>query len=287
MKLLFNDSLTSLNIPINDNHFNDSMNNQQLNNEHVHNETVLNSTTHSVSSTTESMINEIEIMNTTAIMMNITDNITIMNDTTNYITVDYHKENLRTITTHPTIDVNSKKITEVNMNSWSSLTSLSTPYISRIEDSETQQVYRSFSAPVDVTHTKTGQATLKHQQLILKHPIERTEHKGLSYGGIVSLSILGVTFGLLLLIWFRKRCLLKKRRSKKDGKKMSLAGGKLAADLKTAAHLSEALKSQDKVALKTDMEMNEQEQAGDHEKEKQYFGKLQFSLDYDFQKAEV
>lgn len=66
----------------------------------------------------------------------------------------------------------------------------------------------------------------------------------MSYGGIVSLSILGVTFGLLLLIWFCKRCLLKKRRSKKDGKKMSLAGGKLAADLKTAAHLSEALKSQ-------------------------------------------
>ncbi|RTG82278.1 uncharacterized protein DC041_0001794, partial [Schistosoma bovis] len=65
-----------------------------------------------------------------------------------------------------------------------------------------------------------------------------------SYGGIVSLSILGVTFGLLLLIWFCKRCLLKKRRSKKDGKKMSLAGGKLAADLKTAAHLSEALKCQ-------------------------------------------
>ncbi|VDP45180.1 unnamed protein product [Schistosoma margrebowiei] len=94
------------------------------------------------------------------------------------VVIDYHKENLRTITTHPTIDVNSKKTTEVNMNSWSSLTSLSTPYISRIEDSETQQVYRSFSAPVDITHTKTGQATLKHQQLILKHPIERTEHKG-------------------------------------------------------------------------------------------------------------
>ncbi|CAH8575218.1 unnamed protein product [Schistosoma intercalatum] len=288
MKLLFNDSLTSLNISINDNDFNDSMNNQQLNIEHVNHETVLNSTTHSVNySTTESMINDIEIVNTTTIMMNITDDITIMNDTTNYITVNYHKGDLRTITTHPTIDVNSKKITEVNMNSWISLTSLSTPYISRIEDSETQQVYRSFSAPVDITHTKTGQATLKHQQLLIKHPAERTEHKGLSYGGIVSLSILGVTFGLLLLIWFCKRCLLKKRRSKKDGKKMSLAGGKLAADLKTAAHLSEALKSQDKVALKTDMELNEQEQAGDHEKEKQYFGKLQFSLDYDFQKAEL
>ncbi|XP_018646655.1 synaptotagmin, putative [Schistosoma mansoni] len=106
-----------------------------------------------------------------------------------------------------------------------------------------------------------------------------------SHGGIVSLSILGVTFGLLLLIWFCKRCLLKKRRSKKDGKKMSLAGGKLAADLKTAAHLSEALKSQDSVALKSDMEMNEQEQTG--EIEKQYLGKLQFSLDYDFQKAEL
>ncbi|CAH8567399.1 unnamed protein product [Schistosoma mattheei] len=199
-----------------------------------------------------------------------------MNDTTNNMTVDYHKEDLRTITTHSTINVNSKKITEFDMNSWTSLTSLSTPYISRIEDSETHQVYRSFSASVDITHTKTGQATLKHQQLLIKHPAERTEHKGLSYGGIVSLSILGVTFGLLLLIWFCKRCLLKKRRSKKD-----------ATDLKTAAHLSEALKSQDKVALKTDMEMNEQEQAGDHEKEKQYFGKLQFSLDYDFQKAEL
>ncbi|XP_018644640.1 synaptotagmin 1,2, putative [Schistosoma mansoni] len=33
------------------------------------------------------------------------------------------------------------------------------------------------------------------------------------------------------------------------------------------------------------MEMNEKEQAG--EIEKQYLGKLQFSLDYDFQKAEV
>lgn len=179
MKLLFNDSLTSLNISINHQDFNDSMNNQQLNIEHVHNETVLNSTTHSVNySTTESMINDIELVNRTTIMMNITDNITIINDTTNNITVDYHKKDLRTITTHPTIDVNSKKITEFDMNSW---TSLSTPYISRIEDSETHQVYRSFSAPVDITHTKTGQATLKHQQLLIKHPVDRTEHKGCKF----------------------------------------------------------------------------------------------------------
>ncbi|CAH8526037.1 unnamed protein product [Schistosoma bovis] len=100
-----------------------------------------------------------------------------MNDTTNNITVDYHKDDLRTISTHSTINVNSKKITEFDMNSWTSLTSLSTPNISRIEDSETHQVYRSFSASVDITHTKTGRATLKHQQLLIKHPAERTEHK--------------------------------------------------------------------------------------------------------------
>ncbi|CAH8862536.1 unnamed protein product [Trichobilharzia szidati] len=156
--------------------------------------------------------------------------------------------------------------------------------ISRIGDSDYETAFQPFSAPVDITHTKSGQATLKHQQ-ILRRQAEKSNYGGLPYGGVVSLSILGVTFGLLFLLWFCKRCVLRKRRSKKDGKKMSLAGGKLAADLKTAAHLSEVLKNQDTVALKSDMEMNESEQAG--EKVKQYCGKLQFSLDYDFQKAEL
>ncbi|CAH8606637.1 unnamed protein product [Schistosoma rodhaini] len=246
-----------------------------------------NSTTNLINSTTESMLNDTWMNNTTTIGMNITNNTIIMNETSNNTTVVYHQENLSTITSYPTFNIISKETTEVDIDSWSSSSSptSSTPQISRIEDSESEHVYRSFSAPVDITHTNSGQATLKHQQLLLRHSTEQSEHNGLSHGGIVSLSILGVTFGLLLLIWFCKRCLLKKRRSKKDGKKMSLAGGKLAADLKTAAHLSEALKSQDSVALKSDMEMNEQEQAG--ELEKQHLGKLQFSLDYDFQKAEV
>ncbi|TNN08756.1 Synaptotagmin-1 [Schistosoma japonicum] len=168
-------------------------------------------------------------------------------------------------------------------------TTLSLPIhdVSRVEDSELPNVYHAFSAPVDITHTKSGQTTLKQQQKLIKRLIDKTDYNGLSHGAIISLSILGVTFGLLLLIWFCKRCLLRKRRTKKDGKKMSLAGGKLAADLKTAAHLSEALKSQDHVALKSDMEMNESEQAGESDKEKQCYGKLQFSLDYDFQKAEL
>ncbi|CAH8606609.1 unnamed protein product [Schistosoma rodhaini] len=246
-----------------------------------------NSTTNLINSTTESMLNDTWMNNTTTIGMNITNNTIIMNETSNNTTVVYHQENLSTITSYPTFNIISKETTEVDIDSWSSSSSptSSTPQISRIEDSESEHVYRSFSAPVDITHTNSGQATLKHQQLLLRHSTEQSEHNGLSHGGIVSLSILGVTFGLLLLIWFCKRCLLKKRRSKKDGKKMSLAGGKLAADLKTAAHLSEALKSQDSVALKSDMEMNEQEQAG--ELEKQHLGKLQFSLDYDFQKAEL
>ncbi|CAH8576429.1 unnamed protein product [Heterobilharzia americana] len=143
--------------------------------------------------------------------------------------------------------------------------------ISRIGDSDTDHAYQPFSAPVDITHTKSGQDILRHQQ-ILRRQAEKSHYGGLSYGGVVSLSILGVTFGLLLLLWFCKRCVLRKRRSKKDSKKMSIAGGKLAADLKTAAHLSEALKSQDSVPLKSDMEMNESAQAGETDKEKQYCG---------------
>ncbi|KAF7259772.1 hypothetical protein EG68_02740, partial [Paragonimus skrjabini miyazakii] len=109
--------------------------------------------------------------------------------------------------------------------------------------------------------------------------------RAVSYGAVVSLSIIGVTFGLLLLLWFCKRCVLRKRRSKKDTKKMSMAGGKLGADLKTAAFLGEATKNKDLIALKTDMEENEAQQAD--EKEKVYAGKLHFSLDYDFQKGEL
>ncbi|VDP73678.1 unnamed protein product [Echinostoma caproni] len=107
------------------------------------------------------------------------------------------------------------------------------------------------------------------------------------YGAVVSLSILGVTFGLLLLLWFCKRCVLRKRRSKKDAKKMSMAGGKLGADLKAAAFLADVNKSKDTVALKSDMEDNENQQSGEAEKEKVYAGKLRFSLDYDFQKGEL
>ncbi|THD25961.1 Synaptotagmin-1, partial [Fasciola hepatica] len=44
---------------------------------------------------------------------------------------------------------------------------------------------------------------------------------------------------------------------------------------------------EDTVALKSDMEENENQQSGEAEKEKVYAGKLRFSLDYDFQKGEL
>ncbi|KAA0191712.1 Synaptotagmin VIII [Fasciolopsis buskii] len=68
---------------------------------------------------------------------------------------------------------------------------------------------------------------------------------------------------------------------------MSMAGGKLGADLKAAAFLADKNKSKDTVALKSDMEDNENQQSGETEKEKVYAGKLRFSLDYDFQKGEL
>ncbi|KAH8858843.1 Synaptotagmin-1 [Schistosoma japonicum] len=253
MKLLFNTSSTL------------------TNNENPHNETLLNNTTNTTTYISQST--PINMMNdNTTTLMNTTDTTIHMNSisSTLQMTTSIHHNN--------------------NMNMQiKQTTTLSLPIhdVSRVEDSELSNVYHAFSAPVDITHTKSGQTTLKQQQKLIKRPIDKTEYNGLSHGAIISLSILGVTFGLLLLIWFCKRCLLRKRRTKKDGKKMSLAGGKLAADLKTAAHLSEALKSQDHVALKSDMEMNESEQAGESDKEKQYYGKLQFSLDYDFQKAEL
>nr|QQY02550.1 synaptotagmin-4 [Cryptocotyle lingua] len=137
--------------------------------------------------------------------------------------------------------------------------------------------------PIDATQTKSGQETLRRHQSALDAKAAG-KYGGLPYGAVVSLSILGVTFGLLFLLWFCKRCVFRKRRSKKDSKKMSMAGGKMGADLKAAAFLAES-KNRDLVSLKDDMEQNESAQA--EEKEKVYAGKLHFSLDYDFQKGEL
>ncbi|KER24540.1 hypothetical protein T265_07810 [Opisthorchis viverrini] len=136
--------------------------------------------------------------------------------------------------------------------------------------------------PIDATQTKSGQETLRRQQMALEAK-GAGKYGKLPYGAVVSLSILGVTFGLLFLLWFCKRCVFRKRRSKKDSKKMSMAGGKIGADLKAAAFLAES-KNKDLASLKNNMEQNEAEQS--EEKEKVYAGKLHFSLDYDFQKGE-
>ncbi|KAA3678995.1 synaptotagmin-1 [Paragonimus westermani] len=155
----------------------------------------------------------------------------------------------------------------------------------RVDDEENaNQALQPLFQPIDATQTKSGRETLKQDQLTW-NAANRGKPGQLPYGAVVSLSIIGVTFGLLLLLWFCKRCVLRKRRSKKDTKKMSMAGGKLGADLKTAAFLDEATKNKDLIALKTDMEENEAQQAD--EKEKIYAGKLHFSLDYDFQKGET
>ncbi|CAH8529920.1 unnamed protein product [Schistosoma turkestanicum] len=298
MKLLNdnNSVISSLKLSTNDHHLNKTMINEQLNIENVDNETTLNHTTNIVNVTTlepltlnnrVDNITTVTLMNVTEINVNTTEEVYTTN---NSLLTNTHT----TTTTTTTNTVHFEENKQTDHKSWSSPSSpspsspSSTHRISRIEDSDLQQMYSAFSAPVDITHTKTGQQAIsRHQQALIKRPVDRTEHGGLPYGGVVSLTILGITFGLLLLIWFCKRCVLKKRRSRKDGKKMSLVGGKLTSDLKTAAHLSAALKSQDNIALKSDMELNEQEQAGDSEKEKQYYGKLQFSLDYDFQKAEL
>ncbi|KAF8571214.1 hypothetical protein P879_00607 [Paragonimus westermani] len=162
---------------------------------------------------------------------------------------------------------------------------LTTRPVYRVDDEENaNQAVQPFFQPIDATQTKSGRETLKQDQLTW-NAANRGKPGQLSYGAVVSLSIIGVTFGLLLLLWFCKRCVLRKRRSKKDTKKMSMAGGKLGADLKTAAFLDEATKNKDLIALKTDMEENEAQQAD--EKEKIYAGKLHFSLDYDFQKGEL
>ncbi|TGZ59152.1 hypothetical protein CRM22_009247 [Opisthorchis felineus] len=137
--------------------------------------------------------------------------------------------------------------------------------------------------PIDATQTKSGQETLRRQQMALETK-GAGKYGKLPYGAVVSLSILGVTFGLLFLLWFCKRCVFRKRRSKKDSKKMSMAGGKIGADLKAAAFLAES-KNKDLASLKNNMEQNEAEQS--EEKEKVYAGKLHFSLDYDFQKGEL
>ncbi|XP_018646656.1 hypothetical protein Smp_192610 [Schistosoma mansoni] len=117
-----------------------------------------NSTTNFINSTIESMLNDTWMNNTTTIGMNITNNTTIMNETSNNTTVVYHQENLSTITPYPTFNIISKETTKVDIDSWSSSSSplSSTPQISRIEDSESRHVYRSFSAPVDITHTNSG-----------------------------------------------------------------------------------------------------------------------------------
>ncbi|CAH8643183.1 unnamed protein product [Dicrocoelium dendriticum] len=151
-------------------------------------------------------------------------------------------------------------------------------------DVKTSVTSKQLFRPLDATLTKSGQETLRRDMLRLKTTQQQTFGK-VPYGAVVSLSIIGTAFGILLLLWIFKRCCSKKGRSKRDSKKLSMAGGKLGADLKTAAILKQGTQNKDLIALKADVEENEAEQSG--EKEKVCAGKLHFTLDYDFQKAEL
>ncbi|VEL24382.1 unnamed protein product, partial [Protopolystoma xenopodis] len=92
--------------------------------------------------------------------------------------------------------------------------------------------------------------------------------------------IVGIAlFILLLLFCICKRCIFKRRKKEKGGKK-----GKV--DMKSVQLLGKQLGADkgDLDELEANMEDNE---GADGEKEAVNLGKLQFSIDYDFSKGEV
>jgi len=97
----------------------------------------------------------------------------------------------------------------------------------------------------------------------------------------VAVIVMGVgiiLFCLLILFCICKRCIFKRRRKDKGGKKK--------VDMKSVQLLGKQLGKDkgDLDALEENMEDNE---GAEEEKEKQNLGKLQFSMDYDFTKGEL
>ncbi|PAA46728.1 hypothetical protein BOX15_Mlig032421g1 [Macrostomum lignano] len=94
--------------------------------------------------------------------------------------------------------------------------------------------------------------------------------------------IIGVLLVFLLIMYcICKRCICRRKKGGKDGKK-----GKGAVDMKSVQLLGNEYKEKvqpDMEELVETMEDNE----GNQEKEVEKLGKLQYSLDYDFQKGEL